>query len=359
MSHFFETGFFGGNQEAWHGFGNVIEADVLTREDALRESGLDWQVSQRPIYTKVGDEETGFSDILLPQYVANIRDTDNKLLGVVGKDYKVVQNSDAFEFVDTLVASGDAKYHTAGSLKEGRRVWMLARVNRDILIGGEESERIAPFILLTNGHDGFMGVFVAVTPIRVVCWNTLSFALASAKRVWSTRHTKKVHDRMELATEAAETLGLTYKFFDRIEEAGNALILDKITEKQVENFLTKLIPNPKDAEEGSRTVRTRQEDRDRIFNIYRNEENLANIRGTKWGVFQAVTQFHDHLKPVRLSSSLDEDVRESAEVERRFDRSVYDVKFKNVAMALLAPEWVSNPKKVLKDRDTVSETALV
>ena len=352
---YFETGFFGGNQSAWHGMGNVVAADVLTAAEAIKESELDWEVLQTPVFTEL----PGRGRILLPNTVANTRSTDGKILGIVGKDYQVVQNVQAFEFVDTLVASGDAKYHTAGSLKEGKRVWLLARVNKNILIGGEESEAIAPFILFTNGHDGSMGVFTAVTPIRVVCWNTLTAALAGAKRVWKTRHTKKVHDRLAMATEAAETLGLSYKFFDKLEEVGNDLIMQKMSNSAFDKFLLKLVPEPEDAKPGSRVLTARETERALIKSIFVSEPNLANIRNTKWGAFQAVAQYHDFEKEVRLRGAT-EDEREDKENLRRFERSVYDGKMKNVALALLAPEYVANAKRVLAESGREARaTALV
>jgi phage/plasmid-like protein (TIGR03299 family) len=323
---YFESGFFGGNQEAWHGMGTVIPEDVVTAADAITLAELDWKVLKRPVYVDL----PGAEDVtILPDYCATVRDRDNRTLGIVGKDYTPVQNVEAFDFVDTLLASDEAKYHTAGSLKDGRQVWLLARLNRDILIGGEESERIAPFILLSNGHDGSHGLTVAVTPIRVVCWNTLSYALSKSKRTWATRHTSGITDRVALATEAAETLQLSYKFFDRLEAVGTQLAGEKFSDADFDKFLQTLMPLP-DKEKSVRAFRGAEEKQEVIRKIFRTEDNLANVRNTKWAALQAVTQYHDHEKRIRTKDEDDQRVR-------RFERSLFETQAKTRALALLAP----------------------
>ena len=346
MPDYFETGFFGGNQEAWHGAGTVIPEDVVVAEEAIKLAGLDWEVVQIPLYAHFPDVEingdvTGTfrgEQIPINELVANVRATDKRFLGAVGKGFMPVQNREAFAFMDDLLATGDAKYHTAGSLKNGKRIWMLARLNRDILIGGQESERIAPFIMLCNGHDGSMGLMVVVTPVRVVCWNTLSFALSSAKRMWYTRHTANIEDRMEVAQNAAETLGLSYKFFDRLEAVGNKLVEAQYTTAQFEKMLKRLIPLPKvNPDEGGRKVASRKQAQAAILDIFRAEPNLENVRETKWAAIQAVTQYEDHIKRIRIPKD-----GSGGAVERRFERAILNPHLKVRAMAYVAPEFVSS-----------------
>ena len=153
----------------WHGLGTrVMEAPAS--KDALRLAGLDWKVLQEPVYTQ--------SEELIKGYKANVRDSDRKVLGVVTARYKVIQNEEAFSFTDALLGEG-VRYETAGSLQGGRKVWLLARLPHEYIISGEQ---ISPYLVFSNTHDGSGAIKVALTPIRVVCNNTLNLALNTAKR---------------------------------------------------------------------------------------------------------------------------------------------------------------------------------
>jgi len=145
----------------WHGLGVCVE-ETLSSEEALEKSGLDWKVIQRPIMTSTYDHIKG--------YKANIRESDNRVLGVVTDRYKVVQNREAFAFTDALLGEG-VTYETAGSINEGRKVWLLAKLPDNYTMEGEQIE---PYLVFSNTHDGSGAIKVAMTPIRVVCQNTLN-----------------------------------------------------------------------------------------------------------------------------------------------------------------------------------------
>lgn len=146
-------------EKPWHGLGTIV-MEALTSADALRLAGLDWMVVQEPVYT--GHDE------IVKGYKANVRSSDRKVLGVVSDRYKVVQNTDAFGFTDELLGKG-VRYETAGSLQEGKKVWLLARLPKEYVVAGE---RISPYLVFSNTHDGSGSVKVAVTPVRVVCNNS-------------------------------------------------------------------------------------------------------------------------------------------------------------------------------------------
>ena len=140
----------------WHGLGiNVDEA--LETEEALKVAGLDWTVNQTKIFTN--------ENMLIPNYKANVRSTDGKILGVVTDRYKVVQNNEAFSFTDSLLGQG-VRYETAGSLQEGKKVWLLAKMPEKFKILDDE---ITPYLVFFNSHDGSGAIKVAMTPVRVVC----------------------------------------------------------------------------------------------------------------------------------------------------------------------------------------------
>ena len=147
---------------------------------------------------------------MIPGYRANVRSTDDAVLGVVSDRYRIVQNEEAFQFTDDLLGEG-VTYETAGSLQGGKKVWMLARLPRKYLIAGDQVE---PYLVIFNSHDGSSGVKVAMTPIRVVCQNTLNLALNTAKRSWTARHTENVLLRVQ---DARETLQLdSNKLYENI-----------------------------------------------------------------------------------------------------------------------------------------------
>ena len=185
----------------WHGLGRII-MDAPASREALELAGLDWQVESRNIYSGTGT--------MIPGYRANVRSTDDAVLGVVSDRYRIVQNEEAFQFTDDLLGEG-VTYETAGSLQGGKKVWMLARLPRKYLIAGDQVE---PYLVIFNSHDGSSGVKVAMTPIRVVCQNTLNLALNTAKRSWTARHTENVLLRVQ---DARETLQLdSNKLYENI-----------------------------------------------------------------------------------------------------------------------------------------------
>lgn len=154
----------------WHGLGRIV-MDAPASREALELAGLDWQVESRNIYSGTG--------AMIPGYRANVRSTDEAVLGVVSDRYRIVQNEEAFQFTDDLLGEG-VTYETAGSLQGGKKVWMLAKLPEKYIIAGDE---VTPYLVFFNSHDGSSGVKVAMTPIRVVCQNTLNLALGTAKRI--------------------------------------------------------------------------------------------------------------------------------------------------------------------------------
>ena len=158
----------------WHGLGTIVE-EAPTSKEAIELAGLNWKVESKPVFNEKNEE--------IPGFIANTRNTDGKVFGIVSNRYNIVQNEDAFSFTDSLIGE-DVRYETAGSLREGRTVWLLAKMPERKILG----DKFDPYICFTNSHDGFGAVKVCMTPIRVVCNNTLNLALSNANRMWSTRH---------------------------------------------------------------------------------------------------------------------------------------------------------------------------
>lgn len=214
----------------WHGLGTRVK-EAPSSKDALVYAGLDWKVIQEPVYTD--------SQELIEGYKANVRDSDRRVLGVVTDRYKVIQNEEAFAFTDALLGEG-VRYETAGSLQGGKKVWMLARMPHEYIITGE---RISPYLLFSNTHDGSGAIKVALTPIRVVCNNTLNLALSTAKRSWSMIHTGDIQGKLQ---EAKDTLLLADRYMDSLGKEFENLRMKSMTDKQIMEYIEVLLPVEED-----------------------------------------------------------------------------------------------------------------
>ena len=274
----------------WHGLGTKVMGAPGSRE-ALTLAGLDWRVIQEPIYTGAGEPVEG--------YKANIRDTDRRALGVVTDRYKVVQNHEAFAFTDSLLKEG-VRYETAGSLQGGRRIWLLAHMPHEYMISGE---RFSPYLLFSSTHDGSGAVKVALTPIRVVCQNTLNLALSTAKRSWSMMHTGNIKGKIQ---EARETLLMADDYMDKLGQEFEALRKKKLTDKEVMDYIEILLPT----EDGSTSQQIKNMERLRkdMAHRYFDAPDLQDVGENAYRFINAVSDFATHSKPLRKTANYKENL---------------------------------------------------
>lgn len=279
----------------WHGLGEKVDS-ALSSDEALKKAGLNWIVEQRPIVA-LKDKIT----IPIQDYVANVRTTDNRVLGVVSTQYKIVQNHEAFSFTDSLLGEG-VKYETAGSLAQGKQVWLLARMPETKIL----DDPTVPYLVFTNSHDGKGAVRVAITPIRVVCMNTLNLALREAQRSWSTIHMGNIETKME---EAKRTLGLANDYLKALGEEASILVNKEIPDKVFTELVEELFPFGEDIT--PRQKETIIEMRTGLEYKYKNTPDLDKYRNTAWGVINAVSDFATHRKPKRNTSTYQENLFKS------------------------------------------------
>jgi len=271
----------------WHGIGTIVQ-EAPTSEEAIVMAGLDWEVQNRPIYTGQGVEIAG--------YVANTRSSDDKVLGIVSNRYTIVQNTEAFAFTDSLIGEG-LKYETAGSLKGGRQVWLLAKMPQKKILG----DKVDPYICFTNTHDGSGAVRVCMTPIRVVCNNTLNLALKDAKRMWSTRHVGDIQGKLE---EAKQTLGLAEQYMDALVIEAERLVDKAISDARIEKILDNMLTK----EEMSELQKARADEMKEQFFICYDAEDIKQFKGTKYGAVMAMTDLIDHRVPNRQTKQYQENL---------------------------------------------------
>src|SRR5215203_6173963 len=173
--------FFSVNEKPWHGLGQIV-ADYPTSSEAIKFAGLDYTVEKRKLFTLDSQNNCGSPDtdiiipeIQVPNYFATVRTDNETVLGVVGKDYEIVQNRDAFSLFDSIVGGEGIQYETAGALGKGERIFITAKLPDYIKVG--KDDLIEQYLFLTTSHDGFGSITAAFTPIRIVCNNTLNAAM--------------------------------------------------------------------------------------------------------------------------------------------------------------------------------------
>ena len=280
MSAKVETMFYT-REKPWHGLGTMV-MEAPTSAEALALAGLDWNVIQKPVVTEDG--------IPIPGFKANLRDTDEKVLGIVTNRYKVVQNIDAFSFTDELLGEG-VTYETSGSLQEGRRTWLLAKLPQRYIISGDE---ITPYLVFMNSHDGTGAIKAAMTPIRLSCENAINLALSTAKRYWSTNHTGDIRGKME---DARYTLLYADQYMAELGKAIDSLTRVKLTDRQVYEYIDALFPlleNPTEQQKKN-ILKMKEEMKLRYFDA----PDLKHVGKNAYRFVNAVSDFATHSKPLR------------------------------------------------------------
>lgn len=267
----------------WHGLGTIV-ADAPTSADALHLAGLDWDVLPEPVYLDNG--------ILIPNYVANTRSSDKKVLGIVTDRYKVVQNTEAFAFTDSLLGE-DVRYETAGSLNGGKRIWLLAKMPAERILGDE----VVPYLCFTNTHDGTGAVKVCMTNTRVVCNNTLNLALSTATRMWSTKHMGDIQGKL---AEAEQTLEMAHKYNEALAVEAEKLANTSIKDEEVEKILEEIFPIE---DNDSNRKQTNMTDARDYFRFCYRQEDIKKFYGTLWGVVNAASDMACHMEPARNTNS--------------------------------------------------------
>jgi phage/plasmid-like protein (TIGR03299 family) len=235
----------------------------------------------------------------VPGYKVNIRETDNSILGVVTDRYKVGQNHEACAFTDALLGEG-VKYETAGSLNEGKRIWMLAKLPDKYIMEGEQIE---PYLVFSSSHDGSAAIKVCMTPIRVVCQNTLNLAIGNAKRIWSTIHVGDLARKMD---DAHNTLLLAEKYMGKLGAEFSRLSKIKMSDSKVMEYIEMLLPmddKPTDIHRKN-ILQIREDMKIRYFDA----PDLKHVGKNAYRFVCAVSDFATHAKPLRETSNYRENM---------------------------------------------------
>lgn len=275
MAHQVETIMFRG-QTPWHGLGKYLSAPP-TIEEGIRAAGLDWSVGLEPLRMADGRAVDHF---------ATVRDTDGAILGVVGPQYRPLQNAEAFLWFQPFLDEGELELHTAGSLQHGRKVWVLARLLRpgmEIAAG----DVVKKYLLLSNSHDGSQAVRVGFTPIRVVCANTLSVAHHdTASQLLRVTHTRSVQATLDQIRDVVDTAN---ECFDATAEQYRLLARCPISRADLRRYVRQVFGVAETAEVGPRQAK--------IFAAIEGYfdrgpgANLPSVTGTVWIAYNAINEY--------------------------------------------------------------------
>jgi phage/plasmid-like protein (TIGR03299 family) len=294
MAHEIDSMFYAG-EKPWHGLGTKL-AQVATAAEALAAAKLDWTVSRKELYLMDGTK--------VPDNFAIVRDDTNTPLGVVGNVYRPLQNKEAFSFFDAVVGEKLAIYHTAGSLRGGQYVWILAKLPGTIRI--TKDDVVEKFLLLTNAHNGTRAARMLFTPIRVVCMNTHNVALSLADadlrraeaageevtgQAWM-RHTKNMGDKVAEVRKSLGIVSLQYRVY---EETAKRMAATDLTVEAWKAYTQSVGLRPAKTADRDLPEATRKllDEVTAMFDKGRGND-LPGVKHTAWGAFNAVAEYVDY-----------------------------------------------------------------
>ena len=306
------------HRSAWVRGGTAVEA--TSAASAATQAGLNWTVRTgelQAVSTPITIDEHGVTPatyIDVPKKQAIVREDNNTVIGIVGTKYKVVQNMEVFNALDTLVDSGDARYAAAGEFNGGANIWMVLELPRGISVANDPH---AAFLLVKTSHDGSSSVVVKPIIERLFCANQVNGLISNSKKKYNEYTYRMSHTtNQELSiADIRNITNLTYQAIDDYELTANRLLDIDFSREQAVNFFKKVWALPSTVEDkpydlltrGERKQQTIAKDaRAKAWSIYSESETQENIRGTAFGAWHAVVEFADHYAvggPERLAAA--------------------------------------------------------
>lgn len=272
-------------ERPWHGIGTELK-NPATAVEAIRAAKLDYAVEKEPIFLSSGKQ--------IANNFATVRKDNSVPLGVVGKRYQIIQNAEAFNFFDSVVGDGQAIYHTAGALGKGERIWILAKLPKDLVIA--KDDEIEKFLILTNNHNGLSCLQMYFSPIRVVCQNTLNASIKDAKDGISIRHTGDIKDKVD---EARKVLNISFNYYKEFEKICKSMVDVQMDSKKATLYFSDVIGiGKKDQEEVSTRSKNTLEKLVTLWDEGKGAKNPA-VRHTLYTAYNAVAEYTDHERTVK------------------------------------------------------------
>lgn len=299
--------FFSVKEKAWHNLGQIVQ-EYPRSEEAIKFAGLDYEVEKFHLFTKgagIIENTNGIemidSELEVPNYFANIRTDNNTVLGVVGKDYQIVQNREAFSFFDAIVGGGNGiLYETAGALGNGERIFITAKLPDYIRVGNGD-DITEKYIFLITSHDGSGSITAAFTPVRIVCQNTLTASLKNMSNVVRIRHTAGAKQRLE---DAHKVMGLANKLSNELENTFNHWAKITVGDDEMKRLIQlALCPNKQTLNHLQKgnfddlsTVFKNTVDDAFAYAMITDTQQMETTKGTLFGAYNAVTGYYQNVK---------------------------------------------------------------
>jgi phage/plasmid-like protein (TIGR03299 family) len=288
------TALYVAGEPAWHSLGTHFTEPLTSVDAVLKASGLDWGVIKTPqggINPVTGEfEEAG------PDLFHTRRDDLGTVLGAVGKIYHPLTNREGFEFLEGLFHGYEFRPVSAGSFREGRRVFITAELPDEMIVDPNGfADHIRQFVAILNSHDGSSPITAIATPWRIECANTERFAMRDAKHKWTIRHTKSAKDKL---AQASKTLGLTTQYYHAWQEEEMALVADPFHDNEIDALCDLVWGEKPDANEASKRAVTLDTDRrDKVRDVFRMERD--RVGSNAYAAERAVTGYVDHFQSLR------------------------------------------------------------
>ncbi len=299
--------FFSVKEKPWHGLGQIVQ-DYPTSAEALKFAGLDYEVTKEDIYTTSYNCDGQPMDITkrILTHSATMRKDTGAVLGIVGRDYEIVQNLDAFSFFDSIVGGDGIQYETAGALGKGERIFITAKLPGYIKVGREDL--IEQYLFLTTSHDGFGSITAAFTPIRIVCNNTLNAALRNCSNSIKIRHTANAKERLE---QAHKVMGISSQLSVQLEQSFNNWTKVKVTDPELQRLIQlAMVPNKEVLEN---IQNCKWDELSACFNNICNSvfeyavssptQQTETTRGTLFGAYNSVTGYFQNVRSYKNDES--------------------------------------------------------
>lgn len=286
---------------AWHNLANRIfsQDENVSTQTMLEEAKLNnWNVRLSDVADHIPTTWRNTSDNFFV-IRDNPFDQGTDVLSVVGKRYKTVQNEELFAFADNVLDSNSAKWESAGSLKKGKIVFGSLDIPKEIVLDPQGvNDKTKLYLIVWTSHDGSVAVQAAITPVRVVCQNTLNIAMRTAKQSFKIRHTQTAEGRI---VQARQALGLTFAYADEFQKQANELFQQSITDKQFSDLIRTIYPKPEEATKAALTV---WENKVVVIDdLYHNSPTNSMIKGTAWGAFNALTERLDYYRSSKTGNT--------------------------------------------------------
>lgn len=309
--------------DAWHRLGITLP-DAFTAEEAMEHGHLGgWDVRKVPMFAQVDTPLLGPINVEVTDRKVVVRDNpvipdQVDVLGTVGNNYAIIQNEEHAEFLDTLVDESGAHFETAGALKGGSQVFITMKLPGHINVGGVDP--VENYLAAINSHDGSMAFTIMVTPVRIVCKNTMNLAFANQSNIVRIRHSAGAHGSISRAREALE---MSFNYLDGFQEEAERLINTPMSSAAFEEIIRIEFGAGDDATVNASTrADTKIEE---LLALFDESETHAEVRNTAWAGLNAMTEWYDHFSPTRG------DAREDS----RAQNAVFNPKFKNRARDLI------------------------